>query len=99
MGRAYAAPLESAPVQSHEEPQACRTVIRTYSLSAITPESGFRISVKLEPGGAGSAYLHEHVRPGDIIDAAAPRGGFVLCDGDRSVVLLSAGVGATPVLS
>src|SRR5665213_2687249 len=74
-------------------------VIRTYSLSAITPESGFRISVKLEPGGAGSAFLHEHVRPGDIIDAAAPRGGFVLRDGDRPVALLSAGVGATPVLS
>ena len=74
-------------------------MIRTYSLSAITPESGFRISVKLEPGGAGSAYLHEHVRPGDIIDAAAPRGGFVPRDGDRPVVLLSAGVGATPVLS
>jgi ferredoxin-NADP reductase len=46
-----------------------------------------------------SGYLHEHLRPGDVIEAAAPRGGFVLRDGARPVVLISAGVGATPVLA
>jgi ferredoxin-NADP reductase/MOSC domain-containing protein YiiM len=74
-------------------------LVRTYSLSAITPKDGYRISVKLEPGGAGSAFLQQQVKAGDTIDAAAPRGDFVLRDDDHSVVLVSAGVGATPVLA
>jgi ferredoxin-NADP reductase/MOSC domain-containing protein YiiM/ferredoxin len=72
-------------------------VIRSYSLSSITV--GYRISVKHEPYGTGSSFLHEHVRVGDTIQAAAPRGAFTLRDGERPVVLLSAGVGATPVLA
>ncbi len=75
------------------------SVVRTYSLSAITPEDGYRISVKLEPGGVGSAFLQQHVKPGDTIDAAAPRGKFLLRDNDHPVALISAGVGATPVLA
>ncbi|HET7050242.1 MAG TPA: MOSC and FAD-binding oxidoreductase domain-containing protein [Solirubrobacteraceae bacterium] len=74
-------------------------VVRTYSMSAITPDDGYRISVKLEPGGAGSAFLQQHVKPGDVIEAAAPRGEFVLRDNDHPVALVSAGVGATPVLA
>jgi len=72
-------------------------LIRSYSLSAPPDDSGFRISVKRE--GAGSSYLHQHISVGDIVDAAAPRGAFVLRDGSRPVVLISAGVGATPVLA
>jgi ferredoxin-NADP reductase/MOSC domain-containing protein YiiM/ferredoxin len=75
------------------------SVVRTYSLSAISPADGYRISVKLEPGGRGSAFLQEHVKPGDTIDVAAPRGEFVLRDNDHPVALISAGVGATPVLA
>ena len=74
-------------------------VVRTYSLSAIRPDDGYRISVKLEPSGRGSGFLQEHVKPGDTIDAAAPRGDFVLRDNDDPVALISAGVGATPVLA
>jgi ferredoxin-NADP reductase/MOSC domain-containing protein YiiM/ferredoxin len=74
-------------------------LVRTYSLSAITPRDGYRISVKLEPGGAGSAFLQQHVKAGDVIDVAAPRGSFVLRDDDHPVVLISAGVGATPCLA
>ena len=70
---------------------------RSYSLSDLPDERGYRISVKRE--GAASRYLHEHVKVGDCIDAAAPRGSFVLRDGTRPVVLISAGVGATPVLA
>ena len=39
------------------------------------------------------------LRVGDVIEAGAPRGSFVLRPGDRPVVLISAGVGATPVLA
>ncbi|WP_028059596.1 MOSC and FAD-binding oxidoreductase domain-containing protein [Candidatus Solirubrobacter pratensis] len=72
-------------------------LIRSYSLSGLPDEHGYRISVKRE--GAGSRYLHDHVVVGDLLDGAAPRGSFVLRDGSRPVVLISAGVGATPVLA
>jgi ferredoxin-NADP reductase/MOSC domain-containing protein YiiM/ferredoxin len=70
---------------------------RSYSLSDLPGERGYRISVKRD--GAASRYLHEHVKVGDLLDAAAPRGSFVLRNGTRPVVLISAGVGATPVLA
>ena len=70
---------------------------RSYSLSDLPDERGYRISVKRD--GAGSRYLHEHVKVGDLVDVAAPRGSFVLRDGERPIVLVSAGVGATPVLA
>src|SRR4051812_15925439 len=70
---------------------------RSYSLSELPGERGYRVSVKRE--GAGSRWLHERLRVGDMLDVAAPRGSFVLRDGARPVVLVSAGVGATPVLA
>jgi ferredoxin-NADP reductase/MOSC domain-containing protein YiiM len=74
-------------------------VIRNYSLSSLGGQDGYRISVKLEPNGAASRFLHEHVRQGDVLDVAAPRGHFVLRDDRRPLVLLSAGIGATPLLA
>jgi ferredoxin-NADP reductase len=55
--------------------------------------------VKIEPNGAAGTYLREHVRVGDILDVSSPRGSFILQSGERPVVLLSAGIGATPVLA
>ncbi|HEY6762775.1 MAG TPA: MOSC and FAD-binding oxidoreductase domain-containing protein [Baekduia sp.] len=72
-------------------------LVRSYSMSAPPGADGFRISVKRE--GVVSRFLHDHARVGDVLEVAAPRGSFVLRDGDRPVVLLSAGVGATPVLA
>ncbi|MFI8185478.1 MOSC domain-containing protein [Actinacidiphila glaucinigra] len=74
-------------------------LIRTYSLSGRPGAAEYRISVKQEPHGAGSGFLRRHVREGDLLDVAAPRGTFVLGEGDTPVVLLSAGVGATPVMA
>ncbi|MFZ0385292.1 MAG: MOSC and FAD-binding oxidoreductase domain-containing protein [Solirubrobacteraceae bacterium] len=74
-------------------------VVRSYSLSTAGEQPGLRISVKGEPGGVGSGYLHTQIRIGDTVEAAAPRGGFTLRDGKRPVALISAGVGATPVLA
>jgi ferredoxin-NADP reductase len=67
---------------------------RTYSLSA--PDR-VRISVKRD--GAVSTWLHEHVRPGDVLEAGAPAGAFSPAPGDGPLVLLSAGIGVTPVLA
>ena len=74
-------------------------LFRSYSLSgAVSPER-YRISVKVEPNGAAGAHLSEHVRVGDALDVSSPRGSFILLSEQRAVVLLSAGIGATPVLA
>lgn len=75
------------------------SLIRNYSLSNEPASGTYRIGVKREPHGTVSAYIHAHVRPGDVVDVAAPRGPFFLDDGEDSLILLSAGVGVTPVLS
>ena len=55
--------------------------------------------MKIEPNGAAGTWLREHVRVGDALDVSSPRGSFILQSGERPVVLLSAGIGATPVLA
>jgi ferredoxin-NADP reductase/ferredoxin len=55
--------------------------------------------VKIEPNGAAGTYLSERVRVGGVLDVSAPRGTFVLQSGKRPVVLLSGGIGATPLLA
>jgi ferredoxin-NADP reductase/MOSC domain-containing protein YiiM/ferredoxin len=74
-------------------------ILRSYSLSDLPADDHFRISVKSESNGAGSSFLCTRVREGDVLDVSAPRGSFVLQAGENPVVLLSAGVGATPVMS
>jgi ferredoxin-NADP reductase/MOSC domain-containing protein YiiM len=74
-------------------------LFRSYSLSGPLSTERYRISVKIEPGGAAGSYLRDQVRIGKTLDVSSPRGSFVLEDGQRPVVLLSAGIGATPVLA
>src|SRR5262249_55648361 len=59
----------------------------------------YRISVKREPGGAASAYLHTRLTVGDQLDVAAPRGTFILDPTRVPLLLISAGIGATPLLA
>ncbi|HEX3960685.1 MAG TPA: MOSC and FAD-binding oxidoreductase domain-containing protein [Trebonia sp.] len=73
--------------------------VRSYSLSSATDSGTYRISVKQEAGGTASSYLNHHLQPGAVLDVAAPRGDFVLDDGAGPVLLISAGIGVTPVLS
>jgi ferredoxin-NADP reductase len=73
--------------------------VRSYSLSSAPGDGTYRISVKHEPQGAASGYLDTALRAGDTLDAAAPRGDFVLDDGPGPVLLISAGIGLTPVLA
>jgi ferredoxin-NADP reductase len=73
--------------------------VRSYSLSSAPGGSAYRISVKREPHGAASRYLHRTLRPGATLDVAAPRGDFVLGTGTGPVLLISAGIGITPVLA
>lgn len=73
-------------------------LLRNYSISNLSVES-YRVSVKREVNGIVSSYLHDHLRVGDILEVSAPRGGFTLKPGDGPVVLLGAGIGATPLLA
>ncbi|OBI50915.1 sulfurase [Mycobacterium kyorinense] len=73
--------------------------MRSYSLSGDPAARDYRISVKRESHGLVSRWLHAHVNVGSIIEAAIPRGDFCLTDGSTPVVLISAGIGATPVLA
>lgn len=83
-------------------------VLRNYSVSCSPRRQGsYRITVKREaapggdvPDGIGSCHLHDNVEVGDILLAEGPRGDFVL-DGEseRPVVLLSGGVGLTPLVA
>jgi ferredoxin-NADP reductase len=72
--------------------------VRSYSLSTLPAAGGYRISVKHEPHGVASGYLTTQLRPGVVLDVAAPRGDFVLGDGTGPILLVSAGIGLTPVL-
>lgn len=73
-------------------------VRRTYSLSDSPNGCEYRISVKREPDGKVSSYLHDRLQTGDELDLFPPAGDFVLRDGDKPLALITAGVGITPAL-
>src|SRR5699024_5999288 len=87
-------------------PGESHTHLRQYSLSCATSEGMYRISVKREdaigdlPKGIVSNYLHDYVTEGSILPVSAPAGDFVLNQDDkRPLVLISGGVGLTPMMS
>jgi MOSC domain-containing protein YiiM/ferredoxin-NADP reductase len=88
------------PLVAHEglfEPTAAR--FRSYSLSGGPSDQRYRISVKAVPGGEVGGYLMDVTVEGDLLDVSAPRGGFALQPGIGAIVLLSAGIGATPMIA
>jgi ferredoxin-NADP reductase/MOSC domain-containing protein YiiM len=74
-------------------------LVRTYSISSAADASEYRLSIKREDHGVGSTYLTSALETGQTLDVASPRGEFVLVDDDTPVVLISAGIGITPVLA
>jgi ferredoxin-NADP reductase/MOSC domain-containing protein YiiM len=76
-----------------------RPLLRNYSLSGPPDAGYYRITVKREHDGAASGYLHTRLAVGDELDIAAPRGTFILGRTQSPVLLISAGIGATPVLA
>jgi ferredoxin-NADP reductase len=74
-------------------------LLRSYSLSGEPSNTGYRVSVKRNPDGVAGAYIGDEVRVGDLIEVSAPRGSFTLGGGDGPVILMSAGIGVTPVLA
>jgi ferredoxin-NADP reductase/MOSC domain-containing protein YiiM/ferredoxin len=74
-------------------------LVRSYSLSSSPDAGRYRISVKREEAGQASGWLHASLRPGMTLAAATPRGSFTLQPGRRPILLISAGIGVTPVLA
>ena len=98
--RPLTAPLPGQFVVLRLHPNAdAPPVLRSYSLSDLPDAGRYRISIKEEPHGVVSTFVRTQLRTGDVLDVSAPRGAFVLQRGDLPVVLLSAGVGVTPVMA
>src|SRR3984893_385982 len=93
-----ALPGQFVAVRLRPSPDA-PALMRSYSLSGEPSAERYRVSVKREAHGAAGAYIDEKLQVGDVVDASAARGAFTLRPGDAPVVLLSAGIGATPVLA
>ncbi len=95
---AVALPGQFVVVRLRPQPDA-PPLVRSYSLSGAPGTECYRLGIKQEPRGLASNYFATRLRIGDILEVGAPRGSFVLESGDSPVVLLSAGIGVTPVLA
>ena len=99
-GRPLTVPLPGQFVVLRLRPKVdAPPVLRSYSLSDLPDAARYRITIKQEPHGIASTYVITQLRTGDVLDVSEPRGAFNLRQGDLPVVLLSAGVGVTPVIS
>ncbi|PYY92143.1 NO-inducible flavohemoprotein [Pseudomonas sp. TKO26] len=102
----YFAPQDQGPILAAEPGQYIglqlfidgQEVRRNYSLSALCSQGQYRISVKREPGGVVSNYLHDQCVVGTSIMLFPPAGEFTLKPSDKPLVLISGGVGITPTL-
>ena len=98
-GQPVAAALPGQFVVLRLGPTSAPALMRSYSLSGESDAAYYRVSVKREAHGAAGAYVDDTLLVGDIVQASAARGSFTLRPGDTPVVLLSAGIGVTPVLA
>jgi ferredoxin-NADP reductase/MOSC domain-containing protein YiiM len=98
-GRPGAVALPGQFVTIKLGPSTTSEITRSYSLSSHAGAASYRLSIKRETHGVASTYIADKLQPGDVVQLAAPRGSFTLQEGTRPVVLLSAGIGVTPVLA
>ncbi|MGZ0706342.1 NO-inducible flavohemoprotein [Pseudomonas piscis] len=102
----YFKPVDQAPILAAEPGQYIglqlfvdgQEIRRNYSLSALSDQGQYRISVKREAGGVASNYLHDRCQVGSSIMLFPPAGEFTLQASDKPLVLISGGVGITPTL-
>ena len=103
----YFAPVDGGEIPDFEPGQAVTLVLsidgesvrRNYSLSDAPGAQHLRISVKREPQGMVSNYLHDSLVEGNEVHLLPPSGRFVLRRNDKPLVLLTGGVGITPAIS
>ncbi|MDE1150091.1 MAG: NO-inducible flavohemoprotein [Azospirillaceae bacterium] len=105
------APKDGGPVLRHKAGQYLTFLLpvhganqapvrRNYSISTAANGRSYRITVKREVGGAASPWLHDRVAVGDVLQVSPPAGDFFLAERpQRPVILLSGGVGLTPMVA
>ncbi len=105
----YLRPCDGGPIAGYRAgqfltvrlPSAAGHTVRTWSISDYDQTSDvYRITIRREPSGIASCFMHDQAKPGTLLDLRPPTGRFVL---DRSgfmrTVLISAGIGVTPLLA
>jgi uncharacterized protein len=105
----HIAPLDGGPIGGYRAgqfltvrlPERAGSLIRSWSISDYDQEGGsYRLSIKREPNGVASTFMHDRLAVGDILDVRPPSGRFML---DRSgflrTVMISAGIGVTPLVA
>ncbi len=94
-------PGQFLTIKMNNDDEKYKNALRTYSLSMVPNSEVYRISVKRVEGGLISTYLHDNLNVGDTILAMSPMGRFTLKSGDknRPLVLISGGIGITPLMS
>src|SRR4051812_7093064 len=98
-GHPVAAALPGQFVVIKLEPSGAQAMTRSYSLSGGADAASYRVSIKREVHGGASRYIADELKTGDVIELGAARGSFTLRPAAGPVVLLSAGIGVTPVLA
>ncbi|WP_146526197.1 FAD-binding oxidoreductase [Novipirellula artificiosorum] len=78
-----------------------KPIRRSYTISSSPTQAYYcEVSIKREENGAGSRYLSDQVKVGDTLEVKAPSGRFIFTGKEAdSVVLISGGVGITPMMS
>lgn len=105
-------PQDGAPVPPHQPGQYISVAVdlpdgsrqpRQYTVSTGARGNSLQITVRRlrgydgAPAGVVSTYLHEHVGVGDVLEVGPPSGDVVIDEGEHPLLLISAGVGITPV--
>ncbi|MDX1965638.1 MAG: FAD-binding oxidoreductase [Planctomycetaceae bacterium] len=78
-----------------------RKVNRSYTIASTPSRTGYcELSIKREPNGVASKFMHDQVREGDLLNISAPAGRFTFTGAEApSIVMLAGGVGVTPLMS
>lgn len=103
----YLTPADGGPVEPHVAGQFLPirlkgddgVILRSYTLSQGPNGQNYRLSIKREEHGLASRLLHDQLENGGIIEVGSPAGDFILDDGTQPVVMLSGGVGITPMIA
>lgn len=103
----YLTPADGGPVEPHIAGQFLpirlqnndKAVQRSYTISQGPNGQNYRLSIKREEYGQASRLLHDQFENGDIIEVGSPAGDFVLDSSTQPIVMLSGGVGITPMMA
>lgn len=103
----YLTPADGGPIEPHVAGQFLPIrlqdddgpILRSYTISQGPNGRDYRLSIKREARGRASRLLHDRLESGDMIEVASPAGDFVLDDGTQPIVMLSGGVGITPMVA